>query len=513
MPGESFIVNCSCEVLPGTTPPPVTQYVVSLNDLVGMVTLAGTGATSISSSGNTITIGLTAEAGLGSVTSVGIASGSNNLTVSGSPITTNGTITLDLALALDSIAGLTTAADQMIYTTASNTYATTSLTAFARTLLDDPAASNARTTLGLVIGTDVQAFSTDLSQFVTSVSWSPGPVMVLVGGIDVSDAAAFGNNVTVAGTFTTTGLISGSNGASISGDVTAGTFTGDGAAITGITAANISAGTLAVARGGTNISSYTTGDIIYASGATTLSKLADVAAGSFLRSGGVSTAPAWSTLILPNSATTGDILYASASNTMSRLADVATGNALISGGVATAPSWGKITYAHTTGIAESGTNGDINTFSSSMTFVDTVTFTSAAVIQAEVFDSAVSSGNSGDILISTSTGILWTTQIALDTLTINTSLSTEGTITPGGTTGAQTINKLSGTVRFAAAATSLVVTNSLCTTSSRVIAVCSTNDTTAYVKNVVTTNGSFTITLGASATAETEVSFLLFNIS
>jgi hypothetical protein len=40
--------------------------------------------------------------------------------------------------------------------------------------------------------------------------------------------------------------------------------------------------------------------------------------------------------------TTGDIIYASATNTLSALADVATGNALISGGVGVAPSWGKI---------------------------------------------------------------------------------------------------------------------------------------------------------------------------
>ena len=40
--------------------------------------------------------------------------------------------------------------------------------------------------------------------------------------------------------------------------------------------------------------------------------------------------------------TTGDIIYASATNTLAALADVATGNALISGGVGVAPLWGKI---------------------------------------------------------------------------------------------------------------------------------------------------------------------------
>lgn len=48
-----------------------------------------------------------------------------------------------------------------------------------------------------------------------------------------------------------------------------------------------------VANGGTNITSYTTGDLIYASGATTLSKLADVATGNALISGGVGVAPSW----------------------------------------------------------------------------------------------------------------------------------------------------------------------------------------------------------------------------
>lgn len=53
------------------------------------------------------------------------------------------------------------------------------------------------------------------------------------------------------------------------------------------------AGTLVAANGGTGQSSYTIGDILYASGTTTLAKLADVATGNALISGGVGVAPSW----------------------------------------------------------------------------------------------------------------------------------------------------------------------------------------------------------------------------
>lgn len=85
------------------------------------------------------------------------------------------------------------------------------------------------------------------------------------------------------------------------------------------------------------------------------------------------------------------------------------------------------------------------------------------------------------------------------------------TNTAAGTTGAQTINKPSGTVNFAASATTLVVTNSLVTTSSLVFCTVRTNDATAIIKNVVPASGSFTITLNAAATAETSVGFFVIN--
>ncbi len=87
----------------------------------------------------------------------------------------------------------------------------------------------------------------------------------------------------------------------------------------------------------------------------------------------------------------------------------------------------------------------------------------------------------------------------------------DSTITPAGTNGAQTINKPSGTVNFAAGATSLVVTNSLCSANSLVFAVVRANDATAIIKNVVPAAGSFTITLNAAATAATSIGFFIIN--
>jgi hypothetical protein len=78
-----------------------------------------------------------------------------------------------------------------------------------------------------------------------------------------------------------------------------------GGTVTGVTASsplassggaapNISlTGTVAVGNGGTGLTSYAVGDIIYASGTTTLSALADVATGNALISGGVGVAPSW----------------------------------------------------------------------------------------------------------------------------------------------------------------------------------------------------------------------------
>ena len=134
-------------------------------------------------------------------------------------------------------------------------------------------------------------------------------------------------------------------------------FTSNGALYATNTSA-LTTGTLPVASGGTGLTTYTQGDIVYASGTDTLGKIADVATGNVLISGGAAGDPSWGkanltthvsgTLPITNGGTnlttytTGDIVYASATNTLASLADVATGNVLISGGVSTAPSYGKV---------------------------------------------------------------------------------------------------------------------------------------------------------------------------
>ena len=94
---------------------------------------------------------------------------------------------------LTSIAGLTTAADKMIYTTAADTYAVADLTSAGRALLDDADAAAQRTTLGL--GT---AATSDASAFEAAGSVSTHAALTEVHGIsafgatlvDDADAAA-----------------------------------------------------------------------------------------------------------------------------------------------------------------------------------------------------------------------------------------------------------------------------------------------------------------------------------
>lgn len=89
-------------------------------------------------------------------------------------------------------------------------------------------------------------------------------------------------------------------------------------------------------------------------------------------------------------------------------------------------------------------------------------------------------------------------------------LAVSGTNT--GTVGAVTINQQTGRVNIAAAANSVVVTNSLVTTASRIfVNINGVVDTTATSVQAQSANGSFTIRTNAPATAQLAVDFLVVN--
>lgn len=119
-------------------------------------------------------------------------------------------------------------------------------------------------------------------------------------------------------------------------------------------------------------------------------------------------------------------------------------------------------------------------------------------------------GEDADLIFSTqANGTAATEKLRLTNLggiTIN------NTVTAAATTGAQTINKPSGSVNFAAAEQTLVVTNGLVTTNSIILLTLMTDDGTAKSAVVSASSaGSFTIKLNAAATAETKVCFLVLN--
>jgi hypothetical protein len=122
----------------------------------------------------------------------------------------------------------------------------------------------------------------------------------------------------------------------------------------------------------------------------------------------------------------GDLLYANTTTTLAKLADVATGNALISGGVGVAPSWGKIGLTtHVSGILPVA-NGGTNASTASITSFNNITGYSA---------SGATGTTTTDLVFSTSPSITTPTLVGDATLsTGNVVFSTSGKGIAGTTT-------------------------------------------------------------------------------
>ena len=356
------------------------------------------------------------------------------------------------------------------------------------------------------------------------------------GAVSLNTALAVGSGGTGAITFTANGVIYGNTtsafgvtAAGTTGQVLIATTSGapswgaipSTAAVTSITfgttgltpstattGAVTVAGTLVAVNGGTGQSSYAVGDLLYASSSTALSKLADVATGNALISGGVSTAPSWGKIGLTThvsgtlpaanggtgqtSYTIGDLLYASSSTALSKLADVATGSVLVSGGVGVAPSYSasptlttslttplniggttassSLTLQSTSGVGTSdsilfkvGNNGATTAVTISSAGVVSLgtalavgsggtgatTFTANGVIYGNTTSAlgVTAAGTTGQVLIgNTSAAPSWSaaTSVAVTSITFGTTGLTPSTTTQGAVTVAGTLVAVNG---------------------------------------------------------------------
>ena len=244
-----------------------------------------------------------------------------------------------------------------------------------------------------------------------------------------------------------------------------GSYTG----ITGVgtlTAGTWNASTVGVDYGGTGLASYTVGDIIYASGTTTLSKLADVATGNALISGGVGAAPSWGKVDLTTHVSgvlpiaNGGTNANTADGGFNNLAPSQTGNSgkfLTTDGSNT--SWGTPTAANngtlTMGVSGTGLSGSAS-FTADQSGNSTFTVTSNAT-SANTASTVVARDASGNFTAGTITAAL-----SGNATTATTASATSATLTRG--------SYLTGSNFNGSAATTWAVDATSANTASKVVA-------------------------------------------
>jgi hypothetical protein len=307
---------------------------------------------------------------------------------------------------------------------------------------------------------------------VTSVGVSGGTTGLTTSGGPITGAGT----ITLAGTLgvanggtgatTLTGILKG-NGTSAFTAAVAGTdYVLPNGNITG-TAANVT-GVVAAANGGTGQSSYTVGDILYASTTTALSKLTAVATGSALISGGAGAAASWGKIGLTThitgtlpaanggtgfaSYTLGDILYASGTSAVSKLAgNTAATKQFLSqtgtGTVSAAPVWSAVSKSDV-GLG-SVENTALSTWAGSTNVttlgtVDTGTW-NATTISVAKGGTGQTTYTNGQLLIGNTTG----NTLTKATLTAGSGITITngaGSITIASTAGGGTVTNVSATV-------------------------------------------------------------------
>jgi hypothetical protein len=244
----------------------------------------------------------------GTVTSVDVSGGTTGLTTSGGPVTTSGTITLGGTLAVgNGGTGTSTAftAGSIVFAGASGVYSQDNANLFWDDANDRLGIATATPSSALSIA---EKFRVDSNgRLLEYNDAAPADGQVLIGdtaaGYWKAATLTAGSGVSISNgagviTIEATGL----GGTVTSVDVSGGTtgLTTSGGPVTGSGTITLD-GTLGAANGGTGQSSYTAGDLLYASGSTTLSKLAVGTANTVLRSDG--SAPAWGQVALTTDVT------------------------------------------------------------------------------------------------------------------------------------------------------------------------------------------------------------------
>jgi hypothetical protein len=205
----------------------------------------------------------------------------------------------------------------------------------------------------------------------------------------------------------------------------------------------------------------------------------------------------------------GDLLYADTTTSLAKLADVAVGNALISGGVAAAPSWGKIGLAtHVSGTLPVANGG---------TGATTLTANNVLLGNGASAPQFVAPGTTGNIL--TSDGSTWTSAPAGGGFASGTVMMFVQTAAPTGWTKSTAHDNKAlrvvsgtassgGTVAFTTAFASKSVTGSISSTTATNQAQTATNiATTATNQGQTATNNAATPsgTVGSTTLATSQI--------